>query len=63
MNIIPKENINLPEIKSELMRERLGDEYVVLLRTHYFIADILDITGLEDLPLILVNTMIYQNYI
>ena len=25
------------------MRERLGDEYVVLLRTHYFIADSLDV--------------------
>ena len=25
----------------------MGDEYVVLLRTHYFIVDILDITGLE----------------
>lgn len=35
------------KLNLELMRERLGDEYVVLLRTHYFIADILDITGLE----------------
>ncbi len=31
-----------------LMREKLGDEYVILLRTHYFIADSIDITGLED---------------
>lgn len=32
----------------QLMREELGDEYVILLRTHYFIADSIDITGLED---------------
>ncbi len=31
-----------------LMKEELGDEYVILLRTHYFIADSLDVTGLED---------------
>jgi len=30
-----------------LMREKLGDEYVILLRTHYFIADNIDVTGLE----------------
>lgn len=30
------------------MREALGDEYVILLRTHYFIADSLDVTGVED---------------
>mgnify|MGYP000848406848 FL=1 len=29
------------------MREKMGDEYVILLRTHYFIADSLDVTGLE----------------
>jgi CDP-glycerol glycerophosphotransferase len=29
------------------MKEKLGDEYVILLRTHYFIADTLDVTGLE----------------
>ncbi|MBE5928363.1 MAG: bifunctional glycosyltransferase family 2 protein/CDP-glycerol:glycerophosphate glycerophosphotransferase [Lachnospiraceae bacterium] len=29
------------------MQERLSDEYVVILRTHYFIADNLDVTGLE----------------
>ncbi|WP_343208473.1 bifunctional glycosyltransferase family 2 protein/CDP-glycerol:glycerophosphate glycerophosphotransferase [Anaerolentibacter hominis] len=30
------------------LKEQLGDEYVLLLRTHYFIADALDVTGLED---------------
>ncbi len=30
-----------------LLKERLGNEYVILLRTHYFIADSLDVTGLE----------------
>lgn len=30
------------------MKEELSDEYVVLLRTHYYIADQLDVTGLED---------------
>ncbi len=29
------------------MQEKLSDEYVVILRTHYFIADNLDVTGLE----------------
>lgn len=28
----------------ERMREKLGDEYVILLRTHYFIADFLDLS-------------------
>lgn len=32
----------------KLMQEQLGDEYVVLLRTHYFIASALDLTGMED---------------
>lgn len=31
-----------------LLKKELGEDYVVLLRTHYFIADALDITGLED---------------
>ena len=31
----------------QLMKEKMGNEYVVLLRTHYFIADSLDVTGLE----------------
>jgi CDP-glycerol glycerophosphotransferase len=30
------------------MKDRLGEDYVLLLRTHYFIADRLDIRGLED---------------
>jgi len=30
-----------------LMRQMLGSEYVILLRTHYFIADNIDVTGLE----------------
>ena len=29
------------------MKEALGDEYVVILRTHYFIADFLDLTAYE----------------
>lgn len=29
------------------MKEKLGDEYVIMLRTHYFIADNLDVSGLE----------------
>jgi len=29
------------------LQRRLGDEYVVLLRTHYFIANVLDISGYE----------------
>ncbi len=32
----------------QLMKEQLSDEYVVLLRTHHYIADHIDITGLED---------------
>lgn len=31
-----------------LLKERLGDEYIILLRTHYYIADKLDLTGAED---------------
>ncbi len=31
-----------------MLKEKLGDEYVVMLRTHYFIADSIDVTGLED---------------
>ena len=31
-----------------LLREQLGPDYVVLLRTHYFIADSIDVTGIED---------------
>lgn len=31
-----------------LLKKELGNEYIVLLRTHHYIADVLDITGLED---------------
>lgn len=31
----------------EQMRRELGDEYVVILRTHYFIADVLDLSHFE----------------
>lgn len=31
----------------DLMRRELGKEYVVLLRTHYFIADSIDVSALE----------------
>lgn len=30
------------------LQKEIGDEYVVLLRTHYFIADAIDVTGMED---------------
>ena len=32
----------------ERLRREFSDEYVVLLRTHYFIADKIDVTGMED---------------
>ena len=32
----------------ERMRREFGKDSVLLLRTHYYIADILDLTGLED---------------
>ncbi len=32
----------------KLLKEKLGKDYVILLRTHYYIADSLDITGVED---------------
>ena len=35
-------HMNLDQMKKEL-----GDEYVLLLRTHYFIADAIDVSGLE----------------
>jgi len=31
-----------------LLKKEIGEDYVVLLRTHYFIADSLDVTGVED---------------
>jgi len=30
-----------------ILQKELGEDYIVLLRTHYFIADALDVTGLE----------------
>lgn len=33
------------QINLELMKKELGDEYVFLLRTHYFIADSIDLTS------------------
>lgn len=36
------------KLNLRLLRQELGDDYIVLLRTHYFIADNLDVTGLED---------------
>lgn len=36
------------QLDLQMMKKELGDEYVILLRTHYFIADALDVTGLED---------------
>lgn len=35
------------QLDLDLLRKRLGDEYVILLRTHQYIADALDTTGLE----------------
>ena len=32
----------------EMMKKELGDDYVILLRTHHYIADSLDVTGVED---------------
>lgn len=30
------------------MKKQIGDDYVILLRTHYFIADAIDTSGLDD---------------
>ncbi|MCR5829357.1 MAG: bifunctional glycosyltransferase family 2 protein/CDP-glycerol:glycerophosphate glycerophosphotransferase [Lachnospiraceae bacterium] len=35
------------QLDLELLRKKLGDDYAVILRTHYYIADKLDIRGLE----------------
>ncbi|MCR5521210.1 MAG: bifunctional glycosyltransferase family 2 protein/CDP-glycerol:glycerophosphate glycerophosphotransferase [Lachnospiraceae bacterium] len=35
------------QLDLNLLREKLGDGYAVLLRTHYYIADKLDVTGLD----------------
>ncbi|WP_082406896.1 CDP-glycerol glycerophosphotransferase family protein [Bacillus sp. JCM 19041] len=32
----------------EKLKEELGDEFFFIIRTHYFIADKLDFTGVED---------------
>lgn len=31
-----------------LLKERLSDEYVVLLRTHHYVAEHIDVSGMED---------------
>ncbi|MDF2484982.1 MAG: hypothetical protein K0R46_1150 [Herbinix sp.] len=35
------------QLDLHMLKKELGKDYVVLLRTHYFIADSLDVTGLE----------------
>ncbi|MBP1754824.1 MAG: hypothetical protein H6Q59_1222 [Firmicutes bacterium] len=35
------------QLDLEMMRRQLGEEYVILLRTHYFIADSLDVSSLQ----------------
>ncbi|MBP3853347.1 MAG: bifunctional glycosyltransferase family 2 protein/CDP-glycerol:glycerophosphate glycerophosphotransferase [Erysipelotrichaceae bacterium] len=36
------------DLDLEAMRERLKDEYVLLLRTHHYVAQHMDVSGLED---------------
>jgi CDP-glycerol glycerophosphotransferase len=36
------------QLDLELMKKQLGDEYVVLLRTHYFISDALDVSAYPE---------------
>ena len=36
------------QLDLQKMKEALGDEYVVLLRMHHYVADNLDVTGVED---------------
>lgn len=36
------------ELDLNLLKEELGDEYAILLRTHHYIADVLDISGYGD---------------
>ena len=31
-----------------MLKERLSDEYVVLLRTHHYVAEHIDVSGMED---------------
>lgn len=35
------------QLDLSLLRKKLGNEYIILLRTHYYIADKLDLEGLE----------------
>lgn len=35
------------QLDLDLMKQELGDDYVILLRTHYFIADSLDVRHLK----------------
>lgn len=35
------------KLELDRMKEELGDEYAVILRMHYFIADVLDLSGYE----------------
>lgn len=35
------------KLELDKMKKELGDEYVVILRTHYFIADFLDLSGYD----------------
>src|SRR5690606_27943611 len=44
---VGKYQFNL-ELDLKLMKEELGSDYVVLLRTHYLVAENLDLTGYED---------------
>ncbi len=36
------------QLDLELLKNRLGEDYIILLRTHYFIADHLDLEDLKD---------------
>lgn len=36
------------KLNLQMMKKALGDEYVVILRTHHYIADSIDIDGVED---------------
>lgn len=36
------------KLNLEYLRKEIGNDYVILLRTHYFIADSIDVTGMED---------------
>lgn len=36
------------QLDLSVMKEKLGEDYILLLRTHYLIADNIDLTGFED---------------